>query len=178
MARQRSNARTGKDERDLAGAGSLPTIFIAIGAGLATATALNVLGLLTYNPAMRKHLRQLPFLLICTLLVVQFLQAQMHLHLCLDPGAQEAAIHVASADHAEAGDHHQAGDDEIELKAQGGTRPATPFDNPLPALLAAFVILLLLPLVTRVVPPAISATARPTRAWRLLPPAHAPPAHS
>ncbi len=117
-------------------------------------------------------------LLICTLLVVQFLQTQMHLHLCLDPGEQESAIHVAVADHSDADDHHLAGDDEIELKTQGDTRPVTSFDNPLPALLAAFIVLLLLPVSPKTVPSPVHVIARPSRAWRLLPPAHAPPAHS
>ncbi len=117
-------------------------------------------------------------LLICTLLMVQFLQTQMHLHLCLDPDRQESAIHVAVAGHADADGHHLTGDDEIELKTQGDTRPVTPFDNPLPALLAAFVVLLLLLLPSNPVPSPVHVIARPSRAWRLLPPAHAPPAHS
>jgi len=117
-------------------------------------------------------------LLICTLLVVQFLQTQMHLHLCLDPGEQESAIHLAVADYADAGDHHLVGDEEIELKAQDDTRPVTPFDNPLTAFLAAFVVLLFLPLSSKTVPSPAHVIARPSRAWRLLPPAHAPPAHS
>lgn len=118
-------------------------------------------------------------LLICTLLVVQLLQTQMHLHLCLDPGEQESAIHLAVADHAGVGEHHLlAGGEEIELKSQDDTRPVTPLDNPLPALLAAFVVLLLLPLASRTVPSPVHTTARPSRAWHLLPPAHAPPAHS
>lgn len=119
-----------------------------------------------------------PLLLICTLLVAQFLQTQMHLHLCLDPGEQESAIHVAVAGHAGADDHHLTGGDEIELKTQGDTRPVAPFDNPLPALLAAFVVLLLLPLSPSSVPSPVHVIARPSRAWRLLPPAHAPPAYS
>lgn len=117
-------------------------------------------------------------LLICTLLVVQFLQTQLHLHLCLDPGEQESAIHLADPGHADTVDHHLTGDDEIELKTQGDTRPVTPFDNPLPALLAAFVVLLFLPLSPNTFPSPVHVIARPSSAWRLLPPAHAPPAHS
>jgi len=127
---------------------------------------------------MQLSARSPTLLLICTLLVVQFLQTQMHLHLCLDPGEQESAIHHAVADHADASGHHLAGDDEIELKTQGDTRPVAPFDNPLPALLAAFVVLLLLPLAPNTVPSPAHVIARPSSAWRLLPPAHAPPAHS
>lgn len=117
-------------------------------------------------------------LLICTLLVVQFLQTQMHLHLCLDPGKQESAIHLAVAHHGDADGHHLPGDEEIELKTQDDTRPVAPFDNPLPALLAAFVVLLLLPLSPNTGPSPVHVIARPSRAWRFLPPAHAPPAHS
>jgi len=117
-------------------------------------------------------------LLICTLLVVQFMQTQLHMHLCLNPGEQEPAIHFAGAHHADVDGHHLPGDDEIELKAQDDTRHVTPFDNPLPALLAAFIVLLLLPVSPKTVPSAVHVIARPSRAWRLLPPAHAPPAHS
>lgn len=117
-------------------------------------------------------------LLICTFIAVQFLQTQLHMHLCLDPGEQESAIHLAVADHSGVGEHRLAGGEEIELKTQDDSRLVTPFDNPLPALLAAFVVLLLLPLASRTVPSPVHTAARPTRAWRLLPPAHAPPAHS
>jgi len=117
-------------------------------------------------------------LLICTFIAVQFLQTQLHMHLCLDPGERESAFHLASVDHADVDGHHVAGDAEIELKTQDNTRPVVHFDNPLPALLAAFVVLLLLPLAPQIVPAPAHAIARPSRAWRLLPPAHAPPAHS
>lgn len=127
---------------------------------------------------MRPNARIPILLLICTFLAVQFMQTQLHMHLCLDPGERESAFHLASVDHADIGGHHVAGDAEIELKTQDDTRPATHFDNPLPALLAAFVVLLLLPLAPQIVPAPAHAIARPSRAWRLLPPAHAPPAHS
>lgn len=117
-------------------------------------------------------------LLICTLLAVQFMQTQLHTHLCLNPGERESAIHLAGVDHAYVDGHHVADDTEIELKTQDDTRPATQFDNPMPALLAAFVVLLLLPLAPRIFPAPAHAIARPSRAWRLLPPANAPPAHS
>ncbi|MFZ5699629.1 MAG: hypothetical protein ACOY9J_13125 [Pseudomonadota bacterium] len=117
-------------------------------------------------------------LLLCTLLAVQLLQTPLHMHLCLDAGQQESAIHLSGTDHAGESGHHVAGDQEIELKTQDDTRPATPFDNPLPALLAAFVFLLLLPQSSQTIPSPVTTIARPSRAWRLLPPAHAPPAHS
>ena len=126
-----------------------------------------------------RPMARLPILLfVCTLLAVQFMQTQLHMHLCLDPGERESAIHLAGVGHADLGGHHDAGDAEIELKVQDDTRPASHFDNPLPDLLAAFVVLLLLPLVPRIVPAPAHRIARPSHAWRLLPPAHAPPAHS
>ncbi len=116
------------------------------------------------------------WLLVGILLTAQCLLTQVHLHLGLDPVAQESAIHLATADHTDLTGAHGSGGNEIELQTQDDTRPVNSHDDFAPIALALFVVLLFLlwnpqrfswwPL----------PLLRSRTIWRLLPPATAPPA--
>ncbi len=113
-------------------------------------------------------------LLLCAILIARV--AAPHLHLCVDGDKHGgSALHLADAVHSPGTHPHDAADREIELKPVGDLRLTSPQDDNAPWILIAVVLLLIIRIqgsAPRVQFPGVPVSLR---AYRLLPPSHAPP---